>query len=210
MAIKVNGTTVIDDSRALSNIASVDATTATAFGNAGVGGLSTVVATDASMGTGSSLSFTLGDYQTQHFYFDGFFKHNYSGGLRQLIRLSDSSGTLIGNGEYIAIGQFGDYNTNITYDDYLLFNGDDINNSGENTRYHSIVITVRDAYSSTKRTKWEITYKFHKTNASTGKNFQHRSGLMQNVEKNNSIVFTLQLGYSFVENGVKYSSIGVN
>jgi len=38
MAIKVGGTTVIDDSRALSNIASVDATTVAALGVAGVGG----------------------------------------------------------------------------------------------------------------------------------------------------------------------------
>ena len=38
MAIKVNGTTVINDSRALSNITSVDATTASAIGAAGVGG----------------------------------------------------------------------------------------------------------------------------------------------------------------------------
>jgi hypothetical protein len=38
MAIKVNGTTVIDDSRALQNIASVDATTVAALGAAGVGG----------------------------------------------------------------------------------------------------------------------------------------------------------------------------
>jgi hypothetical protein len=38
MAIKVNGTTVIDDSRALSNIASVDATTVASLGAAGVGG----------------------------------------------------------------------------------------------------------------------------------------------------------------------------
>jgi len=38
MAIKVNGTTVIDDSRALSNIASVDATTVAALDAAGVGG----------------------------------------------------------------------------------------------------------------------------------------------------------------------------
>ena len=38
MAIKVNGTTVIDDSRALSNISSVDATTVAALGAAGVGG----------------------------------------------------------------------------------------------------------------------------------------------------------------------------
>ena len=38
MAIKVSGTTVIDDSRQLSNIASVDATTVAALGTAGVGG----------------------------------------------------------------------------------------------------------------------------------------------------------------------------
>ena len=38
MAIKVNGTTVINDSRALNNIASIDATTATAISDAGVGG----------------------------------------------------------------------------------------------------------------------------------------------------------------------------
>ena len=38
MAIKVSGTTVVDDSRSLTNIASVDATTVTAIGAAGVGG----------------------------------------------------------------------------------------------------------------------------------------------------------------------------
>jgi hypothetical protein len=38
MAIKVNGTTVINDSRALQNVASVDATTVAAMGAAGVGG----------------------------------------------------------------------------------------------------------------------------------------------------------------------------
>ena len=37
MAIKVSGTTVIDDSRQLSNIASVDATTVTALSTAGAG-----------------------------------------------------------------------------------------------------------------------------------------------------------------------------
>ena len=41
MAIKVNGTTVIDDSRGLQNIASVDATTVAAFSAAGVGGIAT-------------------------------------------------------------------------------------------------------------------------------------------------------------------------
>ena len=49
MAIKVSGTSVIDDSRALKNIASVDAATATAITAAGVGG-----APDLSGGVGSS------------------------------------------------------------------------------------------------------------------------------------------------------------
>ena len=38
MAIKIAGTTVVDDSRGLTNIASIDAATATAIGAAGVGG----------------------------------------------------------------------------------------------------------------------------------------------------------------------------
>lgn len=49
MAIKVNGTTVINDSRALTNVASVDATTAASITAAGVGG-----AVDLSAGVGSS------------------------------------------------------------------------------------------------------------------------------------------------------------
>ena len=38
MAIKISGTTVVDDNRGLTNVATVDATTATAIGNAGIGG----------------------------------------------------------------------------------------------------------------------------------------------------------------------------
>tara|TARA_R110001606_G_scaffold62334_1_gene145248 strand:- start:126 stop:545 length:420 start_codon:yes stop_codon:yes gene_type:complete len=49
MAIQVNGTTVINDSRALTNVASVDATTAASITAAGVGG-----AVDLSAGVGSS------------------------------------------------------------------------------------------------------------------------------------------------------------
>lgn len=56
MAIKVNGTTVINDSRALSNIASVDATTAAAIGAAGVGGGGTVdLVADGSITAGDAV-----------------------------------------------------------------------------------------------------------------------------------------------------------
>lgn len=53
MAIKVNGTTVIDDSRQLTNIASIDTTTKNAFGSAGVGGV-TVTETEVTHPTISS------------------------------------------------------------------------------------------------------------------------------------------------------------
>ena len=43
MAIQVNGTEVISNSRALNNITSVDATTAAAVGAAGVGGFAEVL-----------------------------------------------------------------------------------------------------------------------------------------------------------------------
>ena len=43
MAIQIGGTSVINNSRQLQNIASVDATTATAIGNAGVGGAMSLV-----------------------------------------------------------------------------------------------------------------------------------------------------------------------
>jgi hypothetical protein len=57
MAIKVGGTTVIDDSRALTNIASVDATTVAALGTAGVGGGGGVVSMQASGGNISTGDF---------------------------------------------------------------------------------------------------------------------------------------------------------
>ena len=62
MAIKVNGTTVINDSRQLQNVASVDATTVAAIGAAGVGGETTLLVDNASVGTGSQfeVSFTTG------------------------------------------------------------------------------------------------------------------------------------------------------
>jgi len=58
MAIKVGGTTVVDDSRQLSNIASVDATTVAALGAAGVGaGGGTITATaDGAISAGDAVA----------------------------------------------------------------------------------------------------------------------------------------------------------
>ncbi len=69
MAIKVNGTTVINDSRALTNIASVDATTVAALGSAGVGGGTTLLATITTSGARevSVSSLDLSDYSLLYF-----------------------------------------------------------------------------------------------------------------------------------------------
>ena len=59
MAIQVNGTTVINNSRALTNITSVDATTAAAIGNAGVGGGGSIeLVADGSISAGDPVGIT--------------------------------------------------------------------------------------------------------------------------------------------------------
>ena len=60
MAIKVNNTTIVDDSRNLYNIASVDSITATAIGNAGVGGGAWELLNTATASGASYLSMTSG------------------------------------------------------------------------------------------------------------------------------------------------------
>lgn len=55
MAIQVNGTTVIDNSRNLTNIASVDATTAAAIGAAGVGGSDVTFTAAETISAGNSV-----------------------------------------------------------------------------------------------------------------------------------------------------------
>jgi len=95
MAIKVNGTTVINDSRALNNISSVDATTAAAIGSAGVGGSSTLI-TDQATPSGSN-GFTVdltGGYQRYIIQVNDI---SLTGGLNGYARLryTDSSGTAI-------------------------------------------------------------------------------------------------------------------
>jgi hypothetical protein len=101
MAIKVNGTTVINDSRALSNITSVDSTTKSAIETAGVGGgLKYLGETTLS----SSASYIDYSFPTGYGFFRiafGKLKNNnsqYSSDM--MIRLKNSSGTLITSNSY--------------------------------------------------------------------------------------------------------------
>ena len=60
MAIQVNGTQVIGNSRELTNIASVDATTVAAFGAAGVGGVNATYTADGAISQGVFLNIKSG------------------------------------------------------------------------------------------------------------------------------------------------------
>jgi hypothetical protein len=98
MAIQVNGTEVISNSRALNNIASVDATTATAIGAAGVGGSlefisETNITSDVSY---IDISFPTG-YRNFHLQFNQMFTTNgqYANVADLAIQLKDSNGNLI-------------------------------------------------------------------------------------------------------------------
>ena len=70
MAIKVSGTNVITDGRALNNITSIDATTAAAIGSGGVGGGTTLIATTTLSGAReiSVSSLSLSDYDLLYFF----------------------------------------------------------------------------------------------------------------------------------------------
>ena len=101
MAIKVNGTTVIDDSRALSNIASVDATTVAALENAGVGGGAfTEINPLTSFSGVSSITLTLPSAYSVHlvYFFD--VDHNDPGNEDFQMRLGNSSGSIITSTTY--------------------------------------------------------------------------------------------------------------
>ena len=97
MAIKVNGTTVIDDSRALQNVASVDATTVAAMGAAGVGGSleflsETNITSDVSY---IDISFPTG-YRGFHLQFNQMFiTGTDTNGVNLSLYLKDTGGNLI-------------------------------------------------------------------------------------------------------------------
>jgi len=100
MAIKVNGTTVIDDSRALKNIASLDAATAAAITAAGVGGGATLVSSLPSSGSNGDIIYNTSD----RFYYGW---NNFKSAWEQFV-VDPAAGpnTVSGNQIFTAGGNF--------------------------------------------------------------------------------------------------------
>ena len=97
MAIQVNGTQVIGNSRELTNIASIDATTATAIGNAGVGGATTLITGDTAI-SGTALTLSLSSTYDVHVIQLGQMTHTGANNSQQFwLRMGNSSGTTLTN-----------------------------------------------------------------------------------------------------------------
>jgi len=180
MAIKVNGTTVINDSRALSNIASVDATTAAAIGAAGVGGSTTLLTENASLsGLQVEISFT-GNYKYYNIMLSGMKSVNYAD---LYARLTNSSGTAITGYDYwfafnapASQGIFG-------YP-YMNFSANSFYRDGG---FGNLFLTVQNPNSSTSMTSWSFDYGSY-TPDEQGK-ITYGAGHMETEAVNNSIQF---------------------
>ena len=213
MAIKVNGTTVINDSRQLQNVASVDATTKTAIEAAGVGGRTTLVADNVSTGaTGSGVTigpFTLGDYRRQTFLFSKI-RPNLNGWSGRLqVRLSNSSGTMItGNNNYPYMSSSGTTDYHETGDNRYIVWG--LEPSGGTASDHiDIRFEFTNAYESSLATQcsWFVSGK-DTQNVSSGAGFG--IGGMLTIERNQSFIIYYENGGGAMQAGSTYSSWGVN
>ena len=144
MAIKVNGTTVINDSRQLQNVASVDATTVAALGAAGVGGsleflsetniTSNVSYIDISFPTGYrgfKIAFNRIVLQDYGYYVVDFF-----------LRLKNSSGNLITSTDYAYSEHHILYGYNSTYLNLGVVGPPGVTSGVPNNRAASFFVTI--------------------------------------------------------------------
>jgi len=103
MAIQVNGTTVINDSRALQNIASLDATTTATISAAGGGGGLELLQNTAITSDTSYIDYNFPSGYSEFFFVFDQFRSTFSAAYnypRMQIRLKDGSGNLITGYEY--------------------------------------------------------------------------------------------------------------
>jgi len=206
MAIKVNGTTVINDSRALSNIASVDATTVAAMGAAGVGGQTTLVNSDVAVSQAATLLLPIEDYRINRYVLEGLQTQHFFGDI-MLWRMTNSSGSTITTTDYIAIhGQQGATNRFSGIDNEVPsghnFDVPSTSQSGASSGWYGEV-TVFNGYNSSKRTVVHVLCSSSKQDAA---NFQFT---MNTIQRNQHVVLRLQQGNNFTATG-SYTHWGIS
>ncbi len=211
MAIQVNGTEVISNSRALNNIASVDATTVAAMGAAGVGGLTTEVAKGAAFGTGNVVKLTLGNYKVQTF---DIYDLTSSSNTYIKCQLTDGSDNLITNNYTYFNTDKGQDSTTFS-DRMTVFSSFDVPRPSDGFKV-SLSIQVYDAYSSTKSTRLRIDYrKLDKAGTSypSYNTFKRGEVIMRgttaNALRNQSLYFTFGGSAPTYSSGITYDSYGM-
>lgn len=153
MAIQVNGTTVIDNSRNLTNITSVDATTAAAIGNAGVGGGLSEISHTTLGSTYSNIDVTLDSgYHFHRIVFSLPVPNTAWNGIRA--RFFDGSNNLITGYEYDYKGQHDPSAAGGANQDHIDMTGYyHANNSGD---YIRGVFDIYHARNSTRPTYYKF------------------------------------------------------
>ena len=221
--IDVTGTVNAD---ALTGIGSIDATTAAAFGAAGVGGLTTLIAEDASMGSGAQLKLSLGDYDEQTFIISNLKKDSTTPDeVRAGLGLSNTSGNLNTGQDYVGIvsrrntgeNQWSGLGTGTAYyNNYALniTNGRfPTNSTGAgvlSTGRVDGMVKVRNAKSTTKPTELFARFHFMYPNNLGDCSYTSLTYNLKNNQANNHIVFYFQTSGSTYASGGTYTSWGVN
>ena len=207
MAIQISGTSVINDSRALQNISSIDTTTKNAISAAGVGGLTTLVADNVSPISSNNTvigPISLGDYHSQTFTF--YLKSNGGNTGRCQMRLYNSSGSVITSDYQSSTRTSGTFANEIN--DYrIIFWGKEPlqNNTGD---YLKFDVTFTDAYSSTVATgiKWSTTLRNTLSSSTSGSGYG--SAGHGDTQRNQSFILYWENNAQW-SSASKYSSWGV-
>lgn len=178
MAIQVNGTTVIDNSRALTNISSVDSSVVSAMSSAGVGGATSLITNWTNIPTTTNFTLSLSSsYDIIRIYFNLVGTDNQATYLDLFFRLQYSGGTETGY-------------------DYVF--GVDYGSSGQSTTEDKVQYGTSSGSGSTYPTRATgvIEFAWH---GDSNRVTQFRSSFVDTFNYNGNI------NYSNIKNGIIYS-----
>lgn len=180
--ITANGNTVIDSTGALKNITSVDATTVSALGSAGVGGETTLLVDNASVGTGGQfeVSFTAG--------------HKYYVVSCSKLKCNSTSTKLY--------GRYKDFNNNV------ISASDNIRNylshsNGANQYNRENEVRFSNASMNNLKNQMDITVTFYNPYSTTNRSWGAHDAMVDNTETDTSIIEANQGVHSL---GMQYNS----